>query len=365
MEKESIIVKSQQSMRNSGGGYRINWIDSMKGIAILCVVLGHVLLGYYENSAFSTSILNNIYILKYWIYTWHMPLFVLISGYTFSLSCIRKEAIDIEKTKLSLLNIALLYLIFQVLLCSSKMVFSNFVDNKMNISGLLEMIFLPNNIMWYLWVLIIYYLVFGYLIKNVNMFSGRRWLFVFAILTLINIIEKFTASMVNYRLCTGNLLHCAAYFWLGIGLCKITRIYNDARTRFLLAFSCAYVTLYIFALAVFNDFALREGLLYIVLGELNAICMFILLFSIFQYVKYETISKIGRNSLIVYLLHTYIVTAFKVFFIRIGLCTDKNVIIVICVSWFVPCLVLYFCSDLINGCRFTRKIFKPILFFEK
>lgn len=45
---------------------RINWIDCIKGIGIYFVILGHI----YK--------CNNIGI---WIYSFHMPLFFILSGY--------------------------------------------------------------------------------------------------------------------------------------------------------------------------------------------------------------------------------------------------------------------------------------------
>lgn len=49
---------------------RNNSIDFVKGILILSVVLGHVLLGGVRQN-----------ILRYMIYSIHMPLFIAMSGY--------------------------------------------------------------------------------------------------------------------------------------------------------------------------------------------------------------------------------------------------------------------------------------------
>ena len=58
---------------------RVEWIEICKGIAILLVVLGHT---------FRDEMLTNdiAYFLKTFIYSFHMPLFMAISGYVFSLS---------------------------------------------------------------------------------------------------------------------------------------------------------------------------------------------------------------------------------------------------------------------------------------
>ena len=48
---------------------RENWVDAVKGIGIILMVIGH------------TRISDNI---KLWIYAFHMPLFFIIAGYTFN-----------------------------------------------------------------------------------------------------------------------------------------------------------------------------------------------------------------------------------------------------------------------------------------
>lgn len=61
---------------------RERWIDGVKGIAIILVVLGHVLDGYIGANMYADSqnILKN---LSYIIKIFHMPLFIIISGYLY------------------------------------------------------------------------------------------------------------------------------------------------------------------------------------------------------------------------------------------------------------------------------------------
>ena len=57
---------------------REEWIDNIRGVAIYLVVLGHsIQYLYYGGSDFSNNIIFSI------IYSFHMPLFCLISGYLF------------------------------------------------------------------------------------------------------------------------------------------------------------------------------------------------------------------------------------------------------------------------------------------
>lgn len=64
--KENDRMLKKVNMRE--GGVRESWIDVLKGIGIILVVIGH------------TSMENP---LVKWIYVFHMPLFFALSGYMF------------------------------------------------------------------------------------------------------------------------------------------------------------------------------------------------------------------------------------------------------------------------------------------
>jgi len=57
--------------------HRIEWLDNAKGVAIFLVVLGHVLRGLPEGSGKGESWAVFV---DAWIYTFHMPVFFLLSG---------------------------------------------------------------------------------------------------------------------------------------------------------------------------------------------------------------------------------------------------------------------------------------------
>ena len=54
-------------------GKRVQWIDEVKGVGILLMVIGHVYSDFIPNE------------FKVWIYGFHMPLFFIISGYSFGM----------------------------------------------------------------------------------------------------------------------------------------------------------------------------------------------------------------------------------------------------------------------------------------
>lgn len=68
---------------------RIEWLDSLKGFAIFLVVVGHAVLGYLRAGTFpeyqwSLQLTHDL------IYSFHMPLFFLISGFLYKLTWSKK-----------------------------------------------------------------------------------------------------------------------------------------------------------------------------------------------------------------------------------------------------------------------------------
>ena len=60
---------------------REEWVDNIKGMAILLVVIGHVIDGFELNGIYGSAkyAWNTIDL----IYSFHMPLFFMISGYLY------------------------------------------------------------------------------------------------------------------------------------------------------------------------------------------------------------------------------------------------------------------------------------------
>ena len=94
---EAIYIKMRKPMTHPANN-RIIFIDLVKAIAIILVVLGHCIQYgsgnvYLRTEAFFDNILFKT------IYSFHMPLFMLISGYLFAYGVDRKAAKDIVASK--------------------------------------------------------------------------------------------------------------------------------------------------------------------------------------------------------------------------------------------------------------------------
>lgn len=122
--------------------------DIIKGIAILMVVLGHSLeygggLEYRDSGEYFN---NPLFLL---IYSFHMPLFMIVSGYLYYLTSTRKNWLSIFRNKVhTLLVPVLLFAVFNTILAfRPPLVVKDFV---------LDYVYRLPRTLWFLWDLMIF-----------------------------------------------------------------------------------------------------------------------------------------------------------------------------------------------------------------
>ena len=142
------------SVRSNG---RLEWIDVLKCIGMLLVVVGHASQGNTPDTY------------RYYIYSFHMPLFFIISGMTFYLQC-QKRTFDFpglvrNKAKglvwpyfaLSFLTVPIWIVNFRILTHNDKtigeLIYAIFYSHEHHISG-------PSNAMWFCPTLFLTLIVF-------------------------------------------------------------------------------------------------------------------------------------------------------------------------------------------------------------
>lgn len=99
-----------------------------------------------------------------------------------------------------------------------------------------------------------------------------------------------------------------------------------------------------------------------ILGLANALAISVLLISILETkAKSGLMSKIGKQSLVIYLLHTYLVTAIKAVIIRMAF---GNFIIATLVALIVPLIITYVIALISEKVKWIGYIFNPIRFLK-
>ena len=112
---------------------RIAYIDYLKFFAIVCVVIGHII--QYNDNNF-----DNNHLFRY-IYSFHMPLFMMISGYI---------SIFSNKTIISTIKKRIIQLIIPFFAYG---MIDMIIHEKMSLNSILHLLKYPAEGLWFLWVL--------------------------------------------------------------------------------------------------------------------------------------------------------------------------------------------------------------------
>lgn len=133
------------------------WVDNVKVIACVLVVLGH-----FFPSLIEADILSNYVVLQWFkqtVYYFHVPLFFVCSGYLYQkYSKIETRESWKRHVIKKLLALGIPYVTFSIITWILKSIFSSSVNNVMGV-GMFEMLFFkPTAPYWYLYALFLIFL---------------------------------------------------------------------------------------------------------------------------------------------------------------------------------------------------------------
>ena len=172
-------------------------IDTLKGIAIFLVVLGHSVILYPVN-LHNVVITSRIY---EWVESVHMPLFFLLSGFTFSYH----RGYWGKKCR----RILVPYLVFCFLDILARLLIPSLVNRDKNLMESLYDVVFGGGGYWFLYVLFLFYLLaplLSLLIKRLPFLKWPMLLLALAMPLLPGIPEIFLLRL---------LAHYLPYFYLG------------------------------------------------------------------------------------------------------------------------------------------------------
>lgn len=287
---------------------RKTWIDQSKGLAIMLVVLGHVV-----TNGMSSGIVSDIgvwSVLNKEIYSFHMPLFFLLSGY---LSCPKNIQIDdwggIEKQFKKILFLTIPYVIFSVFYFLAKLftVSSGAVVNPVHANDILLIYKMPIGEYWFLYALILYNVVNLFFLICVKVCKRRALykllIIVFTLLSFIVVSECVDISefMVKHSGLRRPFLH-SFYFFIGI----IVHMYELRMDR--IANNICVAAALVLSVLFLNIISLKSGLFCCLL----AITMIFLTVKFFKWKDVSFIGEFGKYSLAIYLMHPFFIVLCKI-----------------------------------------------------
>lgn len=324
---------------------REKWIDLAKGIAIFLVVFGHVNLGFKENNTFPSiqSIIENI---NFTIYSFHMPLFFSISGYLYSKTIVLNNFSSYkENIKKKIISLGVPYIIFSILYCFAKVIFSSYTTKKVGLNAILGIFIIPIEFFWYLYAIIGIFI----LIMTLDFIIKNKYI-VLSILIVI-FIPTFLIEipiMMIYFCCRYSL-----YFYLGKLLSEHLNILNNKILIFI-----SIIIFIVLNLLVYNNLIQINIIFSIVLAILGS---YIVLSISKKINEVKVFNYLGKISLQIYIIHAIVCSGVRVILIKLNITNIMiHYISATLLGIIVPVLV----------CKMSQKIkildfcFSPLKYFK-
>lgn len=281
---------------------REEWIDFAKGIAILLVVIGHVNSGLRESGVFSNykGFLNYI---DFTIYSFHMPLFFAISGYLYSKTTRINSIYEYKHdTFKKIISLGIPYLVFSLLYCSIKLLFSKYVNKSIDMNVIMKIPFKPIEFLWFLYALLGIFL----LVLTLDFVSKNKYLNL-VILTLLFISTYFFKTSI---VILDYAFKYSFYFYLGKFIQEKNGILKNNKI-FIISIVLSMVT----------NVLLYSNLMDIdILKVVFAISSSYVIFVISNKMeKNDVINFLGKSTLQIYLMHVIICSATRVMLLKLGI----------------------------------------------
>ncbi|MFZ6754565.1 acyltransferase family protein [Undibacterium sp. Dicai25W] len=134
---------------------RDHWVDYAKGIGILLVVYGHVSRGAYNAGIVMDAKLFKL--IDSIIYSFHMPLFFLLSGIFFipSLNKYGRQRLILDKVD----SVFYPYVLWSLLQGFTEVFLSRFTTAKTSVDDVLSLLWQPRAQFWFLYVLFVVFVL--------------------------------------------------------------------------------------------------------------------------------------------------------------------------------------------------------------
>lgn len=269
------------------------WLDGLKGFAILLVILGHVLSGYLDAWAFPDAYAS-FYHVRTWIYSFHMPLFFILSGYTFTLAYYRDGKLRAGGFFRQMFNLFWIYTLFALLQWWTKQLVPDLVNEAYDENTLRNMYLEPLGNYWYLYVLFIFY-------GLAALIRLPRWNPLWFLLFGASAVVAADACMDWTQLTLYRIIYHLPFFMLGSILCRNKKLLKNPQ---LLGISAMFLSV--------------AAVLYILLYNRNwygnwqyLIALYTSYVMLWQFYRFPRLSGFplfrlcGKHCLELYLLHTF------------------------------------------------------------
>lgn len=307
------------------------FIDALRGISIFLVLWGHSI-QYF--SAGEINYFNN-FVFRF-IYSFHMPLFFLISGYVFYWSCRKNLSILIKKQIMGIGTPIIMWNFIQWLLMLVKAVLE---ENELSFYTCIKQLISGIYGLWFLWSVLIFSVTVGIIYKKAK---NLKFMYVgfFLIWCMMIFLPGKIQPSKNFN------VWLFPYFLMGFLFCKYGNRINGAflKIRYLslilFPFLLSFFTQrdYIYTSGI-NPFKSEYGIevqiaidiyrwVIGIVGSIFVITIIYFLYSIIQGRYWKLLGEIGRYTLQIYVIQRTLLETIMYFgYLKIVSILGKNYLI--------------------------------------
>ena len=313
-------------------------------------MLGHVADGYLKSKYFTDSkyLLYSIYNITY---AFHMPLFMMISGFVYYTAYFNQNGQPQRKRIYrQALNLAGIYLIFSFGFGVFKVACGNFSNSDVSMTDILMIWAKPINPYWYLYTLIGLYMIFSSSItESIN---TRAILSITICLALISSFIHFEYFQLT------SIMYYGFFFFFGMAK---RRTCSNIKLPYIILFVNSVLLIAIFWTKAFNEERFFNRIP--ILGFLIAIGLVLGIWVLFENVSCLSNNLVlrffGRYSLEIYVIHCVFTAGFRTIFPSIGIRgLYLSILLNFAISTITPIIFSVFCKKIgIHGL-----LFKPVTY---
>ena len=318
---------------------RVDWIDAAKGFTMLLVIIGHCVDGYLKAHIFPSYTKQLQFVFDF-LYSFHMPLFFILSGFLYYYSYNNS---NFERIKTKAIELIVLYFGYSIVQCLIQIVMAGKINRNISFSDILLLPLYTVPPYWYLYVLAFLYVI-SYILRPLNKmkFCVAIGLCVFSVVCVH--IKIFSLSNIAYYL---------LFFTIG-GIIALNR-YDK---RYKKTYSLLLVLLYLSTTILGHWFGMKSIVNAFLLSMivLTAFCSFDCVKSIWLF------NICGRYCLPIYLLHSYLTAGTRVV-LKVLHINNIYLYLVfgIVLGVIIPIMVYKAC----NSYKCLNWVFKPTLLLGK
>lgn len=304
---------------------RNNYIDFVKGLLMILVIAGHAIqyiLSENEEERYFNNILFKI------IYTFHMPLFIAVSGY-FTFYSLQKASI------VSFIKNRIKYLLIPMIVWCIFISISNFIFSDYKSVFLLGKSFIAAFIFqyWFLWAILFYSVLFAFIFK----IKQDNWKTLIIVLLLFTFIPNINFYPINV------IFGFTSFFTLGYLIAK----YNLFKySGYLMKTFYSLLILYIIGVIfwthntyIYNTpgdlYSSYIDLYRTVVGIVGCVVFMIIFYKLHNIIQRyrltSLIEKTGTNSLSIYLIQGLIYFIIALILERVNLSFEIRLIVALAI----------------------------------